>query len=126
MIHELVVDGSLVNVADRVVLDFGDTPPGPVALALVLLRDGLIEAVAFRTAKGERVKLTSGAGLLVRVRDAKSLEIHVGPRELESWAAFFLRYHRDGWAEVDHLDVEGTWDTGAACDLVIKVAKARR
>lgn len=129
MTHELLVDGSFSTAAGRVVLDFGATSPGPIALALVLLRDGLVEAVALRTPHNEKVRLVfdpACGSVVARARAKESLELTVGPRELGCWAAFFLRYHRDGWAEVNHLDVEAVWDSDAECELVLRVPLARR
>jgi hypothetical protein len=35
-----------------------------------------------------------------------SVKIAISSQELDYWLAFFLRYFRDGFAEVDHIDVE--------------------
>ena len=58
-----------------------------------------------------------------RRRDGEQrLELALSKTELERWLVFFLTYHRDGQAAVDHLDHETTWNTGAPCDLTVKVA----
>jgi len=81
-------------------------------LALCLLREGVAEAVSVREEAGNgklEIQAMSQAGSQVRTRarlDAGSVHLALTPRDLEYLLHFFLRYYRDGVAEVDHLDLE--------------------
>jgi hypothetical protein len=63
------------------------------------------------------------------VRTASLCVLRIRNRNLTSivWLSFFLKYYRDGMAEVDHMDVEAndTRNSESVIDLVVKVAHAR-
>lgn len=56
----------------------------------------------------------------VRLND-KLINLSVAPNELEMWKYFFLKYYRDGFAEVDHIDSEFILDKASEISFVLKV-----
>src|SRR5690348_8936442 len=80
-------------------------------LGLCLLKEGLIDAftVTEQAAKAAKVKFVLGAKLGARSRiTLKELgsEVVLTRNGLDYLCGFFLKYYRDGVAEVDHLDLE--------------------
>jgi hypothetical protein len=130
MIHEVIVStgARLIDRTGRTLCDFANTPPAAVALALSLLNENLVEAVVFRPAEPEWVVRFRKASSEQRARfkwyGKHRLEFEMGQVELERWLVFFLKYYRDGVAEVDHLDTEGTNDAGVSHDLTLRVSLA--
>ena len=123
----LVEDGTLRHSNSGVVVDLYDSPAGPIALSLCLLRHALVDAVVFRPQKGawvlRIVRAEESDESWVRKYGDLRVEVRLGLRELERWTFFFLRYYRDGMAEVDHIDTSARWDYGGECDLTLKVSK---
>ena len=130
MNHEIILEQEATLDADtgHVVFNVAHSPPAALALGLALVNEDLLDTLVIRPAN---------AGWVLRVRTSstprdirmqwyatKRLEVRLGQIELERWLVFFLKYYRDGWAEVDHLDSEATWDTGQPCDLTLKVANS--
>ena len=107
--------------------DVANSPPGPVALGLALLHEELIDKLSLRPSTGRWTLRLHRSGRACDSRLSRygeqRLELALSQLELERWLVFFLKYHRDGQAEVDHLDVETTWTTGVPCDLVLKVSQ---
>jgi hypothetical protein len=131
MIHELLVDARAVldeRGQARAAWDLVETPPTVLCSGLCLLKEQLVERVIFRAEQGSwvvRLGRADGAREVLFSKYApRRLEIQLGETELERWLVFFLKYFRDGVAEVDHLDVEGTLASGQRFDLVLKVACA--
>jgi hypothetical protein len=80
-------------------------------MALSLLKEGLIETltVTERERKGVKVQLLSEpkTGGTVRVSFRPDLNrVAMTRNNLEYVQHFFLKYYRDGVAEVDHLDLQ--------------------
>ena len=129
MTHELVVDdpATLTQKSEtRATWDLAATAPSEVAASLGLLKEQLVDRIALRPARGDWVvrvgRLQSGEESRCRWYAARRLEVLLADGELERWLGFFLKYFRDGCAEVDHMDVEARDDAGATFDLTLKVA----
>jgi hypothetical protein len=77
-------------------------------LCLQLLQDGLIEAFTFRqAASSKRIEVARGEGNRCDVKsDEDHLTLTLSAHSLDFARHFFLRYYRDGVAEVDHIDIE--------------------
>lgn len=80
-------------------------------LGLCLLREGLIDAftVTEEAAKNSNVKFLVGAKLGARSRvtlNEPCSEVVLTKNGLDHMCIFFLKYYRDGVADVDHLDLE--------------------
>src|SRR5581483_3904940 len=99
-------------------------------LCLCLLYHGLTDTVQVTDNQtllniqlGKNVK-TSMRGLVFRQRNGYLITIT--KQELEYWLSFFLKYWRDGVAEVDHIDVELIPDKTVSTDefdLILRVDK---
>lgn len=77
-------------------------------LCLQLLQDKLIEAFSFRLANSSRrMQVARGeANRYGTIGNADDLGLTLSERDLDFARHFFLRYYRDGAAEVDHIDIE--------------------
>jgi hypothetical protein len=53
------------------------------------------------------------------------LAVSLSAVQIEFVCTFLLKYHRDGEAEVDHIDVEVDSDEGRVVALVIKAENAK-
>jgi hypothetical protein len=130
MKHDVLLGGEATLVersSSLVVWDLADSLPGPISLGLTLLTEALVEEVVLRPATGLWALRLRGSGeprdILLRRCDNAGLEMALGRIALEALLVFFLKYYRDGRADVDHLDMEATWDTGNACDVTLKVSR---
>jgi hypothetical protein len=127
MTHEIVLadEAALAVRSDGVVLDLAGSSPERVSLGLCLLSESLVEDVPMRSPKGRWVvrlrKSMKPHAIRLRRYGNERLELNLGQVELERWLVFFLKYYRDGWAEVDHLDSDGTWEDGTSIQLILKV-----
>jgi len=128
---ELPADGWIVRAGDNMFeISFGSMPPEAAAAELLLLADGFISALSLRHPK-EKVKvrlLVSNTPVRATALVSRSgLELAVSRTELLAWVAFFLRYYRDGVAEVDHFDLEADREGSkdAVVDVCIRVADSR-
>lgn len=77
-------------------------------LALCLLKENLVEAVVLAGSKEVRITQGDPKELSARATldlTSEPMELIVSPTELDYWLSFFLKYCRDGLAEVDHLDL---------------------
>jgi hypothetical protein len=98
-------------------------------LSLVLLRLGLIGSLVIMGNRKLEIKMDQSIEETdkqkVRVQSER-IQIAVNPTELDSWLDFFLKYYRDGVAEVNHIDVEATnaSDEREQLDVVFKVRDA--
>jgi len=82
-------------------------------LGLCLLKEGLVEAftVIEQGASGTKVKFLVEQRFSSKPRitfQAQSSEVRLTGNNLDYLRQFFLRYYRDGVAEVDHLDLEAS------------------
>lgn len=77
-------------------------------LCLQLLNDNLIEAFTIRRASSARtVQVGRGEGSCSdTMHGTNGLALKLSGRDLDFARHFFLRYYRDGAAEVDHIDIE--------------------
>jgi len=80
-------------------------------LGLCLLKEGLIDAftITEQAAKAAKVKFIVGAKPGARSRatlKVEASEVMLTRNGLDYLYQFFLKYYRDGVAEVDHLDLE--------------------
>lgn len=80
-------------------------------LGLCLLKEGLVEAfnVIEERARGSKVKFLVGSQFSQKSRitlGAQSSEVVMTKNNLDYVQHFFLKYYRDGVADVDHLDLE--------------------
>ena len=77
-------------------------------LCLQLLQDSMIEAFTFRRENSSRrMQVARSAGNRSAVTgDADAPGLALSAPDLEFVRHFFLRYYRDGAAEVDHIDIE--------------------
>lgn len=130
MTHTVLLseDSNLVGKEDRVVLDCASSSPGSLALSFSLLCQDLIDSLQMSTSKYHWTlqvrKSVLDRDVRIHWRDKDKIELTLGRTELEYWQVFFLKYYRDGFAEVDHLDLEGNLDNGNTCDFTLKVASA--
>lgn len=110
------------------VVTFADSAIAPWTLALVLLREGLAQRVRLSCTAGNVLQIEHDSALTpqeraVAVWDGKALSLRISGVELEYWIDFFLRYFRDGYGAVPHLDIDtlpppGTHDR---VDIVFKI-----
>jgi hypothetical protein len=122
-----VIDGQQIieiDLGSMLILDW--------TLNLCLLRRGLIESITYHTAKGSNLKVRIDTGLKVADRATVGIApdnvyLAITATELDYWESFFLKYYRDGVAEVDHLDIEAQVNPPSKnCGYVIlKVAKVK-
>lgn len=130
MNHEIMVDdaATLATRPGRVVLDLAGSVPGPVCLGLALVRENLVDGLLCRTGAGDWVvrvgRSADPRAIGFRWYEQNRFEVVLGDQELQRWLSFFLRYHRDGVPEVDHLEVAGTLDAGESCQLVLLIGNA--
>ncbi len=98
-------------------VSFGTMRPEIVVAEILLLLEGLVMELSLRHPQQHpRVRISVGetsARASATVSD-DGLHVGVSRTELESWMSFFLRYYRDGVAEVDHLDLEAHASDGEA------------
>jgi hypothetical protein len=128
MIHEILLDeeASLVERSGRLIVDLAGSTPGSISLGLALLSEALVDDLTLRPPRSRwAIRLRKSAELCVlrgRRYGNQRVELVIGQVELDRWFVFFLKYFRDGCAEVDHLDAHGAWDTGASFDFTLRVS----
>lgn len=105
---------------------------GDWCLGLCLLVEGLIEMLTVRGESGDQsIKLSvlskegRGANARISLTPYASL-VELTPGGIKYLQYFFLRYYRDEFAEVDHIDLEAS-DTvsGESVYLTIRVADSQ-
>lgn len=79
-----------------------------LCLCLCLLRDGLVSEILLRSPKDFGICLEQKPDYEENrlVRSPGYVTVQLTATELERLVDFFLRYYRDGVAEVDHIDIE--------------------
>jgi hypothetical protein len=115
---------------DVFVIDFQDQPIASWCLALCLLREELIDSIALGDGIApsplvfKRAPTSSHLEQSAFVSDGGRVSVEVSDNDLKWWLNWFLKYFRDGYADVDHIDVElrplGEGDAGI--DLTFTVA----
>lgn len=106
----------------------GSMPPEVVVAELLLLSEGLVPELSLRhPAQEAQIQLfvAETEARATAALSGDSLRLGLSRRELEWWIAFFLRYYRDGVAEVDHIDLEASRVDNEAedVDVVLRVEK---
>ena len=116
---------------DTVLVIFPPEAIVPWTLALCMLSRSLAESVTLSGAKQQCVvrldpDVEAGDRAQFRWRGPDRLELDISPNELDFWEHFFLKYVRDGVAEVELIDLEATGDTGTEKKLfmMLKVPDA--
>lgn len=98
----------------RVIVDFSDSSIEDWCIELALLRYGLCSSLCVRSSStnasfsvridiGPQVEVSKRA---LAVWQGNQLKLTLTETELDCWLMFFLGYVRDGFAAVDHIDVE--------------------
>lgn len=92
-----------------VMIDLTNVPIPEWCLNLCLLKEDLVDTLVFLIGK-QKLKIE-----VENIQDSRranvflapsQVHVKVDPVELEGWVDFFLKYYRDGVAQVDHIDVE--------------------
>ena len=80
------------------------------SISLQLLQDGLVDAVLFRRIdSSEKIELCIATENQSHVNEYKDrVVVSLTKSDLDYIRSFFLRYYRDGVAEVDHLDIQNS------------------
>lgn len=110
-IHRLQVDAEIHLSADHdtLVVELRRTAIADFTLGLCLLKENLIEALQLGTPNSRTtIEFRRGeANHRAEGRATKTgMALRLSDTELSYWLRFFLKYVRDGTAEVDHLDVD--------------------
>ena len=121
----LAEDGEISRTgASSYLLSFGTTPPEQLFAEFQLLRSGLATRLTFRHPHDRQrvvLRMADHDGRASASITADTLELDVGPRELDGWAFFVLEGYRDGATAVDHIDVEAVEErSGAVIDVVLR------
>jgi hypothetical protein len=111
-------------------IDFGNQPITDWCLSLCLLKENLIDSIVISnnlfSVEIQKDKQIPAPNRAQVAWTSDSKMISITETELDYWVAFFLKYHRDGIAVVDHIDVEispahlGDKET----NIMLKVANA--
>ena len=98
---------------DRIlIIDFGDSPIIEWCLELILLKEDLCDSISITDNDYKYKIILSKTNNLPRNDRARinfqkdKIILEITNTELEYWINFFLKYYRDGLAEVDHFDIE--------------------
>lgn len=75
-------------------------------IGLQLLSAKLIDAMAIRAASETQLRIGIGATSSFEASSPKKIHIELTADAVEYVMMFFLKYFRDGYAEVDHIDIE--------------------
>ena len=78
-------------------------------LALCLLKENLVKTIFLTGSKRLGITQSNRKELQGRATlnlTSNPLALSISATELDYWLAFFLKYYRDGEADVDHLDIE--------------------
>lgn len=79
-------------------------------VSLCLLKEGLVSTLEFVGNSKLIVQIDSSLQRSTRARvvaSPDSIRLVFHPDEFDFLLSFFLKYYRDGVAEVDHIDIEG-------------------
>jgi len=104
-----------------------------LCLGLCLLAEGLIELLVVGNLSGEkvlklrlRIKAENDPKARISFESDTSL-VELTPTGLKYMQYFFLRYYRDGVAEVDHIDIEAIGIDSESTDvyLTMRVGSSR-
>jgi len=91
-----------------------------VCLSLCLLRDDLVSELVLRSKQmGLCLEQSANYDENWLVRSPSFVRVQLTVIELERLVDFFLRYYRDGVAEVDHLDIEARENVPGQLDAYV-------
>lgn len=120
--------GSIESVDQELVsLNMAGLEPGHISLELSLLKEQLCDSVLLRSDRSTPgsvlFRVGGGPARAYATWFEDRLELTLAWSELEYWLAFFLKYYRDGMADVDHLDLEAERldAPGRIVDVVVRV-----
>jgi hypothetical protein len=113
-----------------ITIEIDDRNIPTLCLNLCLLERSLVDTIDIRDNDSNTILAISrslhskkGGQNIVRWEGEKAL-LDVVPRELDYWLHWFLKYYRDGVADVNHIDVEAT-GSGKSLSLMYKIAHTR-
>ena len=113
------------------VVAFEDRAIEPWTSRLVLLREGMIRQLRVGGMSGKTLAVDRDPRIPPQERavaewDGQALSLTLGDVELDYLIAFFLRYVRDGYGEVLHLDLDASvrGGQGERMDVVLQVERA--
>ena len=100
-------------------------------LELSQLKEGLIDALIIEPAEGKfklELQAAPPGGFVEKIpgslRDERVV-LELPPYTLHYLLVFSLKYYRDGYAEVDHIDLEASFkDLGEDVDIMLKFTDA--
>lgn len=114
---------------DRIlIIDFGDSPIIEWCLELILLKEDLCDSISITDNDYKYKIILSKTNNLPRNDRARinfqkdKIILEITNTELEYWINFFLKYYRDGLAEVDHFDIEVTNPNEKNIQIIFQVA----
>lgn len=126
---QLPSGGGIVHVGQELYeVSFGSLSPAAIVAELLLLSEGYVQELSLWHQNQEtkvRLSIVDTSMRAVATTSSTAIQIGLSRRELESWIAFFLRYHASNAAEVDHFDLEARNEAGAThvVDIVFKVGE---
>jgi len=91
-------------------LDLAQSDIPDLCLSLCLLREELVSQVCLQSNGKLGLCLERSESTNNRLVRSPTLSLQMTRTELERLVYFFLTYYRDGWADVDHIDVEADDD----------------
>ena len=94
---------------------------------LTLLIFGKSNQLTLSSASSDTVLAVSKEKSSVEVCDTRRFLVSMSRNDLEFIVCYLLAWYRDGFAEVDHIDLElsGTEDCGRNCTLVVRAEASR-
>ena len=94
---------------------------------LTLLIFGKSNQLTLSSASSDTVLAVSKEKSSVEVRDTRRFLMSMSRNDLEFIVSYLLAWYRDGFAEVDHIDLElsGAVDCGTNCTLVVRAEVSR-
>lgn len=94
---------------------------------LTLLIFGKSNQLTLSSASSDTVLAVSKEYSSVEVRDTRRFLVSMSRNDLEFIVSYLLAWYRDGFAEVNHIDLElsGAEDCGRNCTLVVRAEASR-
>jgi hypothetical protein len=93
----------------------------------MLLIFGKSNQLTLSSASSDAVLAVSKEKSSVEVHDNRRFLMSMSRNDLDFIVCYLLAWYRDGFAEVDHIDLEliGTEDRGRNCTLVVRAEASR-
>ncbi len=120
----------IAAVDQTIAIDIVDEIIPEWCLNLCLLFQGLIQSFVVVDDKNSfKLEISKNPNILPSQRgivkwNIDKIELQLTSTELEVWLHYFLKYHRDDMAEVDHLDLNIGINGKKELALTLKVARA--